>query len=129
MLERLLHRAFGDFVEGHAPDAFASASFFFFFLLPIAELFGQVRGDGFALAVRIGCEVDRIGRLRQLLQLGENFLFAGNDDVFGVEVILDIDAQGALGQVLDVAKRGLDRETLAQIFLDGFRLARRFDDD
>ena len=46
---------------------------------------------------------------RQLLQLGENFFFAGNDDVVGLEIVVDIDAERALGQIFDVAERGLDR--------------------
>ena len=41
----------------------------------------------------------------------------------------DIDTQRALGQILHVAERGFDREALAQIFLDGLRLGRRFDND
>jgi len=40
-----------------------------------------------------------------------------------------VDAQSALRQVFHVAQRGLDRVSLAQIFLDGFRLGGRFNDD
>ena len=123
-----------DFVKGHAADALAvrrpSLSFFFFFLLgAVAEFFGQMRSDGFAFAVRVRRQVDVVRRLRQLLQLGENLLFAGDDDVFGIEIVVDIDTQSALGQVFHVAERGLDSEAFAKIFLNGFRLGGRFDDD
>ena len=86
-------------------------------------------GNGFAFAIRVGREVDRIHALRQLLQLGDNFFFAGNDDVFGLEVIVDVDPERALGQIFHVAERSFDSEALAQIFLDGLRLGRRLDDD
>ena len=86
-------------------------------------------GDGFAFAVRVRRKIDAVGGQGQLLQLGENFFLAGNDDVFRLEFVVDIDAQRALGQVLDVPKRSFDDEALAQILLDGLRLGWRFDDD
>ena len=67
--------------------------------------------------------------MRQLLQPGDNFLFAGNDDVFRFEVIVDVDSERALRQILHVAERSFDSEALAQIFLDGLRLGRRLDDN
>ena len=86
-------------------------------------------GDGFAFAVRVRRQVDGVRGRGQLLQLGENFFFAGDDDVLGLEVVCDIDAESALGQILHVAERGFDREAFTQIFLDGLRLGGRFDDD
>ena len=88
-----------------------------------------MRGNGLAFAVRVRRQVDGIGGGGELLQLGDNFFLAGNDDVVGLEIVFDIDAQGALGQVLHVPERGFDGITLPQIFLDRFRLGRRFDDD
>ena len=70
-------------------------------------------GNGFAFAVGIRGEVDMIGRKRQLLQFGENLFFSGYDDVFGLELVVDIDTQAALGQVFHVAVRSIDRESLA----------------
>ena len=58
-----------------------------------AEFLGQVRGDGFAFAVRIGRQIDGVGRLGQLFQPGENLFFAGDDDVLGREIVIDIDAR------------------------------------
>ena len=85
--------------------------------------------DGFAFAVRVRREIDGVRRGRQLLQLGDDFFFAGNDDVVGLEIIINIDTESALGQIFDVPERGFDREALTQIFLDSFRLGRRFDND
>ena len=111
----------------------ASSPFFSFFgFFPFAvfvEFERQMGGNGFAFAVRVRRQVNGVGRGCQLLQLGDNLFFAGDDDVIGLEVVLDIDAQRALGQIFHVAERGFDREALTQIFLDGLRLGRRFDND
>ena len=85
--------------------------------------------DGFAFAIRIRRKVDAVGRERELLKLGQDLLFSGDDDVFGIEVIFDVDTQAAFGQILHVAERSIDRESLAQVLLDSFRLSRRFDND
>ena len=135
MFERCLHGALGDFVESDALNARRrpSSPFFsflaFFLLAVVAEFERQMGGDGLAFAVRIRRQIDGVRRGRQLFQLGDNFLFAGDDDVIRLEVVRDIDAQSALGQILHVAERSFDREALAQIFLDGLRLGRRFDND
>ena len=88
-----------------------------------------MRGDRLALAVRVRRQVDSVCRCGQLLQFPDDLLFAGNDDVFRVEIVINVDSQVALRQILDVAKRGLDRVTLSQILLDGSCLGRRFDND
>ena len=139
VFEGFANRALRDLVEGYALDAQAVPVFIFIFsllgglLLFLGavgiEFIGQMRGDGFAFAVRVRRQKDVVGRLRQLLQPGENLLFARDDDVFGIEFVLDIDAQRALGQVFHVAQRGLDREPFAKIFLNGFRLGGRLNDD
>ena len=135
MLKRRLHGALGNFVEGNALNARRRCLLAllellrFFRFAVIAEFERQMGGDGFALAVRVRRQKDEIGRGRQLLQLGHNLLFAGDDDVIRLEVVRGVDAQRALGQILDVAERGLDGVALTQIFLDGFRLGGRFDDD
>ena len=86
-------------------------------------------GDGFAFTVRVRGEIDSVHTSGQLLQPGNNFLFTGDDDVFGFEVVLDIHAESALGQIFDVPERGLNGVAFAQILLNGFRLGGRFDDD
>ena len=111
-------------------SVFCFGLFSFLFLARVfAQLVGQMSGDGFAFAIGIGREVDVVGRERQLLQLGENLFFSGNDDVLGFEIIFEIDTEAALGQVFHVAVRSIDRESLAQILLDSFRLSGRFDND
>ena len=85
--------------------------------------------NGLAFAVRVRRQIDGVGGGRQLLQLGHNLFFAGDDDVIRLEAVGDIDTQSALGQILHVAERSLDGEALTQIFLDGLRLGRRFDND
>ena len=86
-------------------------------------------GDGFAFAIRVRSEVDVVGREGQLLQLGQDFFFSRNDDVLGFEIVFDVDAQAAFGQVFHVAERSVDGEPRTQIFLDGLGLGWRFDDD
>ena len=133
MLESLLHGALRDLVEGHAADAVGLVAFllllFLLALVSVAQFLGQVPGDGFAFAVRVRRQIDVVRGQGQLLQLGENFLLAGNDDVFRLEIVVDIDAQRALGQVFHVAKRCFDNEAFAQILLNGLRLGGRFDND
>ena len=88
-----------------------------------------MRSNGLAFTVRVRREEDVVGRVREFLQLGEHLLFAGNDDVFGIEFVVGIDPQRTFGQVLHVAQGGLDCEPLAQIFLNSFRLGGRLNDD
>ncbi len=86
-------------------------------------------GNGLALAVRVRRQIDGGGAFGHLLQLGNNFFFSRDDDVFGGEVAFNVHPKLALGQVLDVAKRGFDLKVLAQVLIDGARLGGRFDDD
>ena len=88
-----------------------------------------MRGNGFAFAVRVRRQINVVRGRRQLLQLDDNFLFTGNDDVISLEIVAGIHAQRALGQILDMPQRGLNREILPQIFLNRFRLGGRFDND
>ncbi len=84
--------------------------------------------DGFAFAVRIGCEVDVVGLFGGGFELGDELLFAFDDFVMRFEAVLDVDIEVLLGKILDVAKRGFDDEIATEIFVDRFRLGGRFDD-
>ncbi len=107
MLEGLLHRALGDLVEGDAADDDGALLARLLAIDAVAaEFFGQVGGNGLAFAVRVRRQVDGIRRLRQLLQLGDNLFLAGDDDVLGGEIVVEIDAERLLGQVLNVPERG-----------------------
>ena len=81
-------------------------------------------GNGLALAVRVRREIDRLGVLCQLLQLGEDFFLAGNDDIFGLEVGVRINAQLALRQILHVPERRFHVIATTKILLDGLGFAR-----
>ena len=127
MLKSLLHGALGDFVKCHAANALG---LFFPLLLgfgAVAQLVSQVSSDGFAFAVRVRRQINHVRRTCQLLQPGDNFFFPRDNDVFGVEIILDVDTKSALGQIFHVAERCLDRVSRAQIFLDRLRLGWRLD--
>jgi len=137
MLEGSLDGALGNLVEGNALNARRRVRIFFLLLFSFAflgvavgvEFEGKVRGNRFTFPVRVRREIDGIHRPGQLLQLGQNFFFSGDDDVIGFKVVVGIHAQRALRQIFDVAVRGLDGKSLSQIFLDGFRLGWRFDND
>ena len=56
-------------------------------------------GDSFAFAIRVGREVDPIRIPRgEILQFGHHVFFPWNDDVRGLEVVLNVDAKLALRQ-------------------------------
>ena len=132
MLKRFTYRPLCDLIKGHAAKALVPVFFFFLFLFrfrTVTQFFGKMRGNGFAFAVRVRGEIDRVHADSELLQLGDDLLFTGNDDVLGIEIVIDVDAQRALGQIFDVPERGLNRVALAQILLNCFRLGRRFDDN
>ena len=100
MLESFTDGTLRDLVKSDAANALRFiALLFFLFLLPVgfAQFFRQVGSDGFSFAIRIGREIDGIHPERQLLQPGDNFLFTRNHHVFGLEVIVDVDAERALG--------------------------------
>ena len=87
MLERLLHRFLGDLIKGHAME-FNPAFFLFLAAAVLAEFFFQMRGNGFAFAVRVRRQIHGKRAFGQLLQFGHNFFFSRDDDVLGGEIIL-----------------------------------------
>ena len=129
VLERLLDGALGDLVKGDAADAVAVASLFLAADRAVAEFFREVGSDGFAFAVRVRSQINVVRGLGQLLQPGQDFFLARDDDVLSLEILVDFHAQLALGQILDVAERGFDLVALAQIFLNRLGLGGRLDDD
>ena len=127
-------RGLGDLVEDHPVDRQA---------LRRLELVEEVPGDGLALAVLIGGEVEGVGVLDQLLQLGDVALLVARHDVVGLEPVVDVDREpaprlvldlgrgvrGVVRQVADVTDRGLDDVALAEVPADGAGLGRGLDDD
>ena len=117
VLDRLGDRLLGDLVEQHPLDVRVGG----------AQLLGDVPGDGLPLAIGVGRQQHALGLLGGALDLREHLLLALDDLVFGREVVVDVDAHGLAGQVLDVAHRRLHHVARAQVLLDGVRLGGRLD--
>ena len=91
------------------------------FGLVAVEDFLEVLANRFAFAVRVSGEQNAIRGPGGSAQFLDDFFFSGYDFVDRLEMVLDIDAELALRQVLDVAERGLHDEFLAEIFIDRVR--------
>ena len=85
-------------------------------------------GDGFALAVGVGGQVNgvRLGRL--LLQRGQKLAPVVQRPIGGHPAAFDVDAEARLGQIADVPLAGGDLEVGAKVFVDRLGLGRRLDD-
>ena len=118
MLDGFQHRLLRDLVEHHTVDVGVR----------LPDLVGDVPRDGLALAIRVGRKQDPRRLLGRGFDLRDDLLLAVDDDVLGLEIMLDIDADGGLGQVLHVSDRSLHLEPWAQVLLDGAGLGWRFDD-
>ena len=119
MVECLRDGALGDFIENDALR----------FLWRQLQGAGQMPGDRFAFAVEVGGEIDHVRLGGELSQIGDQLGTAGQDVVNRLEVVIEVSAQFALGQIPNVAHRSPDSIAGAEIFLDGFGLRRRFHDD
>ena len=120
MLDRLLNAILGDLMEQDALDLAIET---------LAEAVGNMESNRLALAIRVGGEVDMLLALGLLLYVLDDLRLARNDVVFGLEVMLDIDAERAFGQIDDMADRRSYLIVRAEVALDGFRLSRRLYDD
>ena len=89
----------------------------------------EVPGDGLALAVRVGREVDHVRLGGALAQLLDDVLLALDGDIVRREAVLQVHAHCALGQVAQMAHAGHDLEIPAQVLLYGSCLRRRLDND
>ena len=122
VLHRLGHRRLGDGVEGDALDLLGQR------LAQPQDLL-HVPADRLAFAVRIGREDQAVGGLRQI---GDRLQLLGLVGVvFPVhrEAVVRLHRSVLGGQVADMAVGGEHAVVAAQVFLDGLRLGRRFDDD
>ena len=123
---------FGDLVEHHPADRDARL-----------QRLQQVPGDGLALAVTVGGEIELVDVLEQALEFGDDGLLVGADHIERFEVVVDVDTGAgpllrlvlgrdvgsALGQVADVPPGGLDNVVRAQITGNFARFSGRLDDD
>jgi hypothetical protein len=93
---------------------------------------GHVPRDRFALAVEVGGEVDGVGALCRLGDVGDLLATVLRDHVLGREAVLDVHAElalaGIVGQVTDVPVRRQDTVIVAEVALDRPCLGWRLDD-
>ncbi len=101
----------GEVVEEDAPDHFF-----------LADLLGDVPGDGLAFAVRVRGEEDLLRSGRRLLEFGDHLLLAVHDQIGGFESLFGIDPEVVFREVLDVTDGGPDIILRAEVFADGFHL-------
>ena len=97
-----------DLVEEDAED---------FGLVVVENLF-QVLADRFTFTIRVRSQKDALRRFGCRAEFLDDLFFSGNEFVGRLEIMIDIDAELAFRQILDVAKRGLHDEFLAEIFIN-----------
>src|SRR5699024_9545506 len=101
-----------------------------------------VPGDGLSLTVLIRCQIEFVGVLEQTLELGDLLLLARVDAVVGIEAVVDVDGELAVGpllhiggqfggsrQVTDMTDGGLGVITIAALSPTRPRLWLRLHDD
>ena len=107
--KRFLDGLLGNFVEHHA---FVAA-------VVTTNGFAQVPGNGFPLAIQVGCEIDGVSILGQTAQLFDHLLFAGKDLVLGFPAMFGINPhareQLALGFLLGRQRRHFTCSGLATL--------------
>ena len=123
LAHRLEHRALGDLVEHHPPDADPVDR------VALLERGEQVPGDRLAFAVGIGRQVEVVGRLERPGDLGDPLLPVGEQLVDDPEVLVRPHRAVLLRQIAHVAVAGQDVVAGAQILVDVLGLGRGFDDD
>ena len=92
----------------------------------VVENLFQVLADRFAFTIRVRSEKDALSPFCCRAEFLDNLFFSRNEFVDRLEIVFDIDAQLALRQILDVAKRSLHHEFLAEIFVYRVGFCRRF---
>ena len=109
-----LHGAGRDFVELDALDILGF----------VLDDFGDVPGDGLTFTVRVRREEDSVGLGGGFLQVLHDLFLALDDLILRGEVAGFVHADGARGEIADVADAGLHHVLAAQEFLDGLHLGR-----
>ena len=118
MLESRADGRFRDLVEHDAADG----------LLPRLNRLAQVPRDGLALTVGVGRQIQCVGFLHRLVELFDQGLLILGHDVLRLEVVLDVDAERALGKVADVTDGCFHVVVAAKKAPDSPGLGRRLDD-
>jgi hypothetical protein len=123
MTERVEHRILGDLVEHDTLNVDALER------LSALQDLAHVPGDGLALAIRVGGEVEVAGALQRLGDLGD-VLFGARVDLPGhVEVVVRAHRAVLGRQVADMAVARQHLVVAAEVLVDRFRLRGRFNDD
>ena len=121
--ERLADGGLGDLGEGHPARAAGRT-------LAASATCHAIASPSRSRSV---ARIDRVGRLGRLRDVGDLLAPVLGDDVFGLEVVVDVDAElalaGVLRQVADMAIRREDLVVGAEVALDGPGLCGGFDDD
>ena len=119
VLDPVLDRGFGDLVKGDTLGV----------LIFQLEQLLDMPGDGFALAVRVGCEVDEVALADLAADLLDDFIFSFDRRVFRFEIVLNIDAHFLSRQIAQMAHGCLDHIPRPEVFADGFGLGGRLHDN
>ena len=118
MGDGLVDCSLGDFVKHHALGLY-------FWL----QVFEKVRGNGFALAVFVGCDIEGAGGFERGLQFFDDGGAALRQLIVGLEAVVDVDREALAREVGNVADRCADVVTVTEKFGDGFRFGGGLDDD
>ena len=121
--DRLAYGILGDFIEGDAMYRLA------FELAAIVQQLVQMPGDRFALAIRVGREIESLGLLQRAGNRIDVLLVALDHVVFHREAFVGIDRAFLRHEIPHVTIGGEHLEVLPEVLLDGLGLGRRFDDD
>ena len=121
VFHRVRDRLRGDLGEHHPVQGLALQQ-----VLLVQDL-ADVPGDGLALAVRVGRQIDGVGVLGGLGDGVHVLLVLLLHLVAHREAVVDVDRAVLAGQVADMAVRRQDQEVLAQVFIDRLGLGRRLD--
>ena len=81
-------------------------------------------GDGLSFPVRIRCQKDLIRRFCSAAQIFQDFFFAFYGDVFGFEIIVQIDAKAFFRKVAYMSYGRFDIKIFSKKFLNGLGLGR-----
>jgi len=118
-----MHRLFGHGVEDDAIDRLVLEQFL------MREDFVDMPGDRLALAVGVGGEDDAVGHLHRGADFGKSLGGLAVDFPFHPEIVVGIHGAVLGFEIAHMAERRVNLVILSKIFIDGFRLGRRFDDD
>jgi hypothetical protein len=86
------------------------------FLVLGFDFFRDVPGNCLPFTIRIGSNKEAADIFRCLLKIGKDLFLVIDDAVCRLKLILGIDAQGLLGQVLDMSLRSQDLIVRTEIF-------------